>query len=112
MGPIQPLIPPPGAEDRKRAICWIDNDEEPTQGPKLETNLDIKDLRDKEPSEFVQSKHRVKFQFSKKQDENKDEGTNKVISAIKPFELSINQLTGLPNFEDICKNPLAIPEHG
>jgi hypothetical protein len=31
---------------------------------------------------------------------------------IKPFILDINQLTGLPNFKEISKDPLAIPEHG
>lgn len=32
-------------------------------------------------------------------------------STIKPFKIDNNRLTGLKNFTDICKDPLALPSY-
>lgn len=46
MGPITPNDG--GPSDRRRAITWVDNDEEATQGPKLVTSFSGDDLNLKE----------------------------------------------------------------
>ena len=93
MGPIQPL--PPNDESRPRAIKWIDNDQEATQGPALVTNHEGIDLRDKETVEPV-TNHREKKAGK---------------ATIKNFNLDLGDLTGLTNFAEISKNPLALPQH-
>jgi len=35
-----------------------------------------------------------------------------VKSTIKPFKIDLNHLTGIPNFAEISKDPLKIPQHG
>jgi len=52
MGPIQQFGNGP-EEGRKRAIKWIDNDEEQKQGPKLVTNKSSDDLNLKENPEKI-----------------------------------------------------------
>lgn len=95
MGPIQ-LFGNGTGESRKRAIKWVDNDEEQKQGPKLVTNKSDDDLNLKENPEKIQNHYK-----------------NSVLKkSIKPFVIDINELTGLSNFKDISKNPLQIPEHG
>lgn len=43
---------------------------------------------------------------------HKNEDKNKGLkSSIKPFKIDQNQLTGLRNFTDICKDPLALPSY-
>ena len=41
---------------------------------------------------------------------HKQERTD-VKSALKPFKIDNNKLTGLKNFTTICKDPLAIPAY-
>ena len=43
---------------------------------------------------------------------HKNEEKNKGLkSTIKPFKIDQNQLTGLRNFTDLCKDPLALPSY-
>ena len=43
---------------------------------------------------------------------HKNEERNKSLkSAIKPYKIDNNQLTGLKNFTDLCKDPLALPSY-
>ena len=37
---------------------------------------------------------------------------NEKKSAIKNFRLDLNSITGIPNFTDLSKDPLKIPQHG
>ena len=60
------------------------------------TNYNDPDLRDKEQVE------RVLTHYHKKQ----------LKSCIKPFTLPVAELTGLENFDQLSKDPLAIPTHG
>lgn len=81
---------------RKRAIKWVDNDEEQKKGPKLVTSKSGDDLNLKENPEKIENHYK-----------------NAVVKrTIKPFVIDLNELTGLSNFKEISKNPLQIPEHG
>lgn len=91
-----PITPNEGSnEGRQRAIKWIDNDEEPTQGPKLVTSKSGDDLNLKENVQPIET--------------HKKQATQK--STIKNFKLDLNHLTGIPNFAEISKEPLKIPQY-
>lgn len=82
--------------ERKRAIKWVDNDQEPTQGPGLVTSNSKDDLNRKENLEPVQTHKREKQDLK---------------CAIKAFKLDVNQLTGIQNFTEISPDPLKIPDY-
>ena len=44
--------------------------------------------------------------------ENHKREKNTAKSAIKKFNLDYNNMTGIANFSEICKDPLRIPQHG
>ena len=94
MGPLPQNQNEP-LQERKRALKWIDNDQEKTQGPLLVISKSEDDLNLKEKVEPVQA--------HKKPAELK--------AAIKPFTLNINQLTGIQNFTQLSRDPLKLPDY-
>lgn len=73
MGPL-PQNQNEALQDRKRALKWIDNEQEKTQGPLLVVSKSSEDLNLKEKVEPVEA-HKKPFELK---------------SAIKPFTLNIN----------------------
>lgn len=54
-----PIVANEGSDaERKRVIKWIDNNEEPTQGPKLVTSKSSDDLNCKENVEPIKNHHK------------------------------------------------------
>ena len=81
-------------KNRPRAIKWVDNDQEATQGPLLVTSKSGDDLNLKEVVQPLDA-HKKSVDAKKR--------------AIKPFTLDLNALTGIQNFKDISKDPLQLP---
>lgn len=82
--------------EKKRAIKWIDNDKEATQGPALVTSKSDDDLNRKDTVEPVQTHKRE---------------TQNLKPGIKAFKLDVNQLTGIQNFTEISPDPLKVPDY-
>lgn len=95
MGPL----PPPNREEaqveRRRALQWIDNEKEKTQGPLLVVSKSSDDLNLKEKIEPIVTHHKPR----------------KLKPAIKQFSLDINALTGIHNFTQISPDPLKLPPY-
>lgn len=97
MGPITPNEGG-NKQDRQRQINWIDNSNDGTQNPGLVTSFSKDDLVHKEEEEVA------KVETHYRQNDKK--------SAIKIFKLDLNSITGIPNFNDLSKDPFKIPQHG
>lgn len=87
-------------ENRKPAIKWTDEGKD--DKAKLQTNFSKDDLRIKVEDT---SKPLNKVDNHRKTDNKPKKST------IKPFTLDNNKLTGIENFTEICKDPLALPDY-
>ena len=95
MGPITPNEPG-NQKERQRQIKWNDNQVEGGQGPALVTSKSKDDLNLKEKVEPIEN-HKRKDHSCK--------------PTIKQYKVELNLLTGIPNFADISKDPLKIPQY-
>lgn len=86
-------------ENRAAAIKWIDDGKDIKE--KLKTNKSKEDLiiKAEDPSKLQRIDCHKKLDNKPKK------------SAIKPFKIDNNKLTGLENFTDISKNPLSLPDY-
>jgi hypothetical protein len=85
--------------DRRLAIKWTDDGKE--DKGKLVTNKSSEDLVTKIETNQQIAKvdsHKLKDRQPKK-------------SAMKPYTIDHNKLTGLDNFTEISKNPLLLPDY-
>lgn len=84
-------------ENRILSLKWIDDCKDDKD--KLKTNKSNEDLNIKaeDPSKLNKIDTHIKGRPKK--------------SAIKPFKIDNNKLTGLENFVEIAKNPLALPDY-
>ena len=90
---------------KPRAIVWVDETGSKEEAKKnLVTNLSEKD----EMSDLIYKDPATLTAVTT----HKNEEKNKTLkSAIKKYNIDNNQLTGLKNFTEICKDPLALPPY-
>ena len=94
MGPFPPANLDDGREETKiQAIRWIDNEKD--DKVKLKTNKSDEDLNLKDIIDLKKVVTHRENEIKKR--------------CIKPFVIDVNHLTGIKNFTQISKNPLAIP---
>jgi|TARA_B110000285_G_C14951852_1_gene527204 hypothetical protein len=101
MGPFPPAdLDKKGLPPHVPALKWIDEPKDLDKDldkKKLKTNKSDQDLELKDIETLPKvMNHRENPKSSKK-------------SAMKPFKIDVNHLTGIKNFTAISQNPLAIP---
>ena len=91
---------------KPRAIKWVDEtgDKEAKEAKKINlvTNLSEKD----ELADLIYKDPNTLTAVTTHKNEEKNKNLK---SAIKKYNIDNNQLTGLKNFTEICKDPLALP---
>lgn len=86
---------------KPRAIKWIDEGSEKNEKKNaLVTNKSSEDLS-----------HKVVGNLTPIETHKDEQKRLSMKSAIKPFKLDLNKLTGLRNFTEISPDPLALPHY-